>query len=135
MLAGSERAGYDFCMKSLYALILVFVVAGCASNRSKSPGPASAQAGFIETSTSPTIESLNREQTMARLEDVKAQIAEIDAQMGRAEERIKRFKKSRSADDSAMAAEAERVIPAYKEEKANLLTEKKALEAELSTVY
>ncbi|MNT52340.1 hypothetical protein D3C72_1893620 [compost metagenome] len=72
---------------------------------------------------------------MARLEDVKAQIAEIDAQMGRAEERIKRFKKSRSADDSAMAAEAERVIPAYKEEKANLLTEKKALEAELSTVY
>jgi len=126
-------AGYDFCMKSLYALILVFVVAGCASNKSKSP--ASAQAGFIETSTSPTIESLNREQTMARLEDVKAQIAEIDAQMGRAEERIKKYKKTRSEGDSAMAAEAERVIPAYKEEKANLLTEKKALEAELSTVY
>ena len=109
------------------------MVAGCASNPSKKP--ASAANGFIETSTSPTVESLNREQTMARYEDVKAAILEIDSQMLRAEERIKKYKKTRTPEDSAMAAEAERMIPAYKEEKANLLTEKKALEAELSTVY
>ena len=72
---------------------------------------------------------------MARYEDVKAAIMEIDSQMLRAQERIKKYKQTKSPEDSAMAAEAERMIPAYKEEKANLLTEKKALEAELSTVY
>ena len=122
-------------MKSLLIFpFILLLVAGCASNQN-SKKPASASQGFIETSTSPTVESLNREQTESRYEDVKAAIADIDSQMLRAEERIKKYKKSRAQEDSAMAAEAERLIPAYKQEKAALLTEKKALEEELSTVY
>jgi hypothetical protein len=123
-------------MKTSALLIAVLFVAGCSSTPSKTPEASKdAAPGFIETSTSPTIESLNREQNQAKLAAINEELENVNAQISRTQERIQKYSKSKDPTQISLVKDAQKTLPVLQKNKDEILERKKQIETVLGTVY